>query len=89
MIEESAAFLTLSLFMSAACGFISGAACGDSFRHRKCLQHIRENLRNRLENAHPCKAASLDLELKRLRGELNDIHKHVVAVTKALEKRPS
>jgi hypothetical protein len=86
MIEESAVFLSLSMLMSAAAGFISGAALGDSFRHRKCLQQIK-NLRDQLERTYPYKEP-LGPELERLRGELNDIHKHVVALSKALN-RPS
>jgi predicted nuclease with TOPRIM domain len=76
------------MLMPAAFGFIVGNAFGDSFRHRKCLEQANEDLRDRLENAHPDEEL-LCQELKRLRGEINDIHKHVVTVSKALQKRPS
>ena len=88
MIEESADFIPIWMVISAAFGFIVGEACGNNFRHRKCLEQANEDLREQLENAHPGQEPFCQ-ELKRLRGEIHDIHKHVVAVTKALQKRPS
>jgi len=88
MIEELAAALPIWMLMSAALGFMIGEACGDNSRHRKCLEQANEELRHELEKAHGNEEPLLR-ELKRQRGEINDIHKHVVAVTKALQKRPS
>ena len=88
MIDESAAVLPLWMLLSAAFGFIVGEACGDNFRHRKCLEQANEDLRGELEKA-AANEKPLLRELKQQRGEINDIHKHVVAVSKALEKRPS
>jgi hypothetical protein len=88
MIQEAAAVLPLWMLLSAAFGFLAGEACGDNFRHRKCLDQANQELRDKLENAHVNQEPLLR-ELKRQRGVINDIHKHVVAVTKALEKRPS
>jgi hypothetical protein len=88
MIEEASAVLPLWMLLSAAFGFLVGEACGDSFRRRKCLEQANQKLGDELENA-PANQEHLLRELKRQRGEINDIHKHVVAVTKALEKRPS
>jgi len=88
MIDESAALLPLWMLLSAAFGFIIGDAFGDSLRHRKCLQQANEDLRDELEKA---RAGEMPLprDLKQQRGVINDIHKQIVAVTKALQKRPS
>jgi hypothetical protein len=88
MIENSADFLPMSMLLIAAFGFIVGDAFGDSTRHRKCLQQINDDLRDELEKARAF-GEPLYRELKQQRGVINDIHKRLTAVTKALEKRPS
>jgi hypothetical protein len=88
MIESSADFLPLWMVLSAAFGFLAGDAFGDSRRHRKCLEQINADLKDRLEQAHTS-MEPLHLELKRQRGIINDIHKQISAVTKALQKLPS
>ena len=88
MIEEAADFLPLWMILSAAFGFIVGEACGDHNRHRKCLEEINSDLRDQLEKA-GTDEGPVCKELKRQRGELNDIHKLLTTVTKTLEKRPS
>jgi hypothetical protein len=89
MIQESAAeLIPLWMLMSAAFGFMIGDAFGDSTRHRKCLQQINDDLRDELEKVH-ADEEPLHRAMKQQRGVINDIHKHVVAVTKALKKRPS
>ena len=88
MIENSADFLPISMLLSAAFGFIVGDAFGDSTRHRKCLQQINDDLRDELEKARAFEEP-LYRELKQQRSVINDIHKRLTAVTKALEKRPS
>ena len=88
MIDESAAFFPLWMFLSAAFGFIIGEACGEVLRHRKCLEQTNEDLRNALERAR-AREEPLQRELKQQRGVINDTHKQVLAVTKALPKRPS
>jgi hypothetical protein len=86
MIEESAAaFLPLWMLFSATFGFMIGQACGDYYRHRKCLEETNEELRDRLEEAQSGDE-SVSLAIKRQRGILHDIHKHVLAVSKGLEK---
>lgn len=85
---ESAAVLPLWMLLSAAFGFIIGQACGDNFRHRKCLEQANEELRNQLEKI-DVNREPLSQAIRRQRGELNDIHKHVLAVLKALGKHPS
>jgi hypothetical protein len=89
MIQESAAdFLPIWMLLSAAFGFLIGDAFGDSRRHRKCLEQANEDLRDELEKADACEEP-LHRALKQQRGVINDIHKQMVAVTKALQKRPS
>jgi len=88
MIENSADFLPIYMLLSAAFGFLAGDALGDSRRHRKCLEQINDDLEDRLEKAHAFEEP-LHLELKRQRGIINDIHKQLTTVTKALQKRPS
>ena len=88
MIETTADVLPIWMLISAAFGFMIGDALGQNFGRRKCLEQQNDDLREQLENAHAGKE-SLGRELKWLRGEINDIHKHVLAVSKGLEKRPS
>jgi len=87
MIEGSADFLRLYMVLSAAFGFLAGDAFGDR-RHRKCLEQINDDLEDRLEKARALEQP-LHLELKRQRGGINDIHKQLTTVTKALQKHPS
>ncbi len=88
MIEDSANFLPIWMLLSAAFGFLIGDAFGDSTRHRKCLEQINDDLRDKLEKAR-ADEQPLRRELNQQRGVLNDLHKRIVAVTKGLEKRPS
>ena len=88
MIEQSADFIPIWMLLSAAFGFLIGDAFGDSTRHRKCLQQINDDLRDELEQAH-ANEEPLHRALKQQRGVINDIHKQMAAVTKALQKRPS
>jgi hypothetical protein len=88
MIDESSAVLPLWMLLSATFGFMIGEAFGGQARLRKYLEQANEDLRDQLQKAHPGEAPSCQ-ELHRLRGVIHDIHKHVVAVSKGLEKRPS
>jgi hypothetical protein len=76
------------MLLSAAFGFIIGDTFGDSRRHRKCLEHANEDLRDELAKVRACEEP-LHRELKRQRGVINDIHKHMVAVTKSQIKPAS
>ncbi len=88
MIENYADLIPLWMLLSAAFGFLAGDAFGDSTRHRKCLEQANDDLRDELEKAR-ANEGPLRLQLKQQRGVINDIHKHILAVTKALQKRPS
>lgn len=85
MIENSADFLPIYMLFSAAFGFIVGDAFGDSTRHRKCLDQANDDLREELEKARASEEPLLE-EIRRQRGVINDIHKQISAVTKALKK---
>ena len=74
--------------LSVAFGFMIDDALGQNFGRRKCLEQQNDDLREQIENARASEAPVRG-ELKRQRGLLHDIHKHVVAVSKGLEKRPS
>lgn len=88
MIDESAAVLPIYMLISAAFGFMVGDALGQNFGRRKCLEEANENLRDEIAKVRAGEAP-LHRELTRQRGLLHDIHKHVLAVSKGLEKRPS
>ena len=88
MIDESAAFLPVWMVLSAAFGFLAGEVFGDSVRHKKCLEQANEQLRDQLEKAH-VNEEPLHRAITQQRGVINDIHKQIAAVTKALQKRPS
>jgi len=88
MTENPADFVPIWMILSAAFGFIIGDACGDYRRHRHCLQHANEELRERLEEA-SADTKPIQRALKEQRGVINDIHSRLLAVSKGLEKRPS
>ena len=88
MTDDPAAFIPIWMLLSAAFGFIIGEACGDNFRHRKCLEQANDDLREELANPR-INEKPLLRELRQQRGEINDIHKQILAVSKALKKHPS
>ena len=88
MIEAAQDFIPIWMLLSAAFGFLIGDALGDSTRHRKCLEQINDDLRDQADKTRAFEEP-LHRELKRQRAVINDIHKRMTAVTKALEKRPS
>ncbi len=88
MIEKAAEALPIWMILSTAFGFLIGELCGDYRRHRKCLEQANEELRDRLHEPTP-DTKPIQRALKEQRGVINDIHKHLLAVSKGLEKRPS
>ncbi len=88
MIENFADFLPIWILLSAGFGFLAGEALGDSRRHRKCLEQANNDLRDRLDEAR-AGGEPVHRQLKQQRGVINDIHKQMSAVTKALQNRPS
>jgi uncharacterized protein YlxW (UPF0749 family) len=88
MIDEVAASIPIWIFLSICLGFLMGEAVGDSRRHRKCLEEANDDLRDQLKNDRAC-VEPLHQAIKQQRGVINDIHKHVVALSKALRNRSS
>jgi hypothetical protein len=88
MIDEAAAGLPIWIFLSIALGFMMGDAVGDSRRHRKCLEEANDDLRDQLQKAQVCEEP-LHKTLKQQRGVINDIHKQVVVLSKALNRTSS
>jgi hypothetical protein len=73
--------------IAAAFGFLAGGLCGD-YRHRHCLEHDNDELRERLEKA-AADSKPIERALKDQRGVINDMHRRLLAVSKGLEKWPS
>jgi hypothetical protein len=88
MIDEASAILPIWMLIAAAFGFMVGDACGDQRRHRKCLEQSNETLRAEIDKAQAA-PESIHQELKHQRGVLHDVHKQIITVSKALQKRPS
>lgn len=85
---EYAAHLLQWMPISAAFGFIIGESYCNLLRHRRRFQEATEELRERLKEA-ATSADSFHRALKQQRGIINDIHRRLVAVSKALEKSSS
>ena len=78
MIEQAADFIPIWMLLSAAFGFLIGEACGDSVRHRKCLEENNADLRDQLQLP---RSPDLLRELEQQRKVINDIHKRILAVS--------
>lgn len=63
-----------------------GLALGNELRRRRSAEDQLHELRSQLKHA---RGPLPERQLREIRGVLNDAHKHIVAVTKALEKRAS
>ena len=87
MIDESSAVLPLWMLIAAAFGFMAGEACGNNSRHRKYLEQANEDLREELQRTDG-REEPLAQAMKQ-RSVINDIHRLLMAVSKALKKRPS
>jgi hypothetical protein len=83
--SESIAVMPLWGLIFTALGLMIGMALGDEVRRRKNAEEQVEDLRDRLKRA---PVPLQDRQLKEIRSVLNDAHKHILAVTKGLEKQP-
>ena len=88
MIDEAAAAIPFWMLLAAILAFRMGDKVGYSRRHRQSLEETNENLRDELKKDRICNE-SLHRTLKQQRGVIHDTHKHVVAVSKGLEKPAS
>ena len=83
--SESAAVMPLWGMIFIALGLMIGMALGDEVRRRKCAEEQVEDLRDQLKHA---PVPLQERQLREMRSVLNDAHKHILAVSKGLEKQP-
>lgn len=77
---EEMAFLPLWLLLFASFGFAIGWALGDEVRRRKNSEQRVEDLRDQLKHS------AIPAQLREIRSVINDAHKHILAVSKGLQK---
>jgi hypothetical protein len=63
-------------------GFLLGLSYGRERSRRQCAEEKIDDLRNQLKHA------SMPAQLREIRSVINDAHKHILAVSKGLEKQP-
>ena len=78
----------IGILLAAGLGLVAGWAIGDlTRRYRQGVQQL-DALRRQLPQPYSA-VLFQERQLKEIRGVLNDAHKMLVAVTKALGKQPS
>jgi len=80
-VTENTASILVWMLLVFSLGFIIGRAGGELRSRSRCAEEKVEDLRDQLEEA-----ATLDSQLREMRGVLNDAHKRILAVSKGLEK---
>ena len=70
------------MLIMAAFGFMIGWALGDEVRRRKNAEERVDELRDQLKHS------AVPAQLREIRSVINDAHKHILAVSKGLEKQP-
>ena len=73
------------ILLAAAFGLIIGWAFGELVSQRDCAEEKVEDLRAQLKHA---AVPNQERQLREMRSVLNDAHKHILAVSKGLEKQP-
>ena len=81
---ENTVSILMFMLLAAAFAFMIGRVCGEQVCRRKNAEERVAELSDKLEHACPGTPAQ-QRQLKELRGVLNDAHKHIVAVSKALK----
>jgi hypothetical protein len=71
--------------LSVGLGLMLGWVCGDEVRRRKNAEARVEDLHLHLEQA-ASQVPTPERQLREIRKVLNDAHKHILAVSKALKK---
>jgi hypothetical protein len=79
------AYTLLWALIFAAAGLMLGMALGEETSRRRCAEDKVEELEDQLEHS---RLPAQERQLKEIRSVLNDAHKHIVAVSKGLEKLP-
>ena len=72
------------MLLAVALGFMIGWVCGEQVAYRVSAEAMVQELRERLEQA--SSETSQHRQLNEMRRILNDAHKHITAVSKALKK---
>ncbi|MGC1362679.1 MAG: hypothetical protein WA602_17725 [Silvibacterium sp.] len=83
--SDDTALMLLWALIFAAVGLMVGVKLGDEARRRRCAEDKVDQLRDQLEHA---SAPIQERQLKEMRSVLNDAHKHILAVSKGLQKQP-
>jgi hypothetical protein len=81
--NEDTAYILLWMLMAVCLGLMVGMALGDEVRRRKNAEQRIDDL---LEQRNNSEAPNQGRQLKEIRSILNDAHKQICAVTKALVK---
>lgn len=82
--SENTVFILLYMLLVACFAFMVGWTCGEQVCRRKNAEEKVEELNEQLQHAYSTVPAR-ERQLKELRSVLNDVHKHIVAVSKALK----
>ena len=82
---ETIMTISFYMFLSACLGFVIGWVCGEQVARRQNAEEMVEDLHQRLEEARS-ESLTPERQLKEIRGVLNDVHKHILVVSKGLRK---
>jgi Tfp pilus assembly protein PilO len=76
--------ILLWMLIVASLGFMIGWVCGEQVSRRQSAEAMVQDLSERLEQA--CsETPTQNRQLKEMRSVLNDVHKQILAVSKALK----
>ena len=81
--SEATVLALFYMFLSACLGFVVGWVCGEQLAHRRNAEAQVEDLLERLE----CVSTHMQ-QLKEISTVLNDVHKHILTVSKGIENPP-
>jgi hypothetical protein len=82
---EDMTVILLWMLIVGSLGFMIGWVCGEQVSRRQSAEAMVEDLSERLE--HACsEPPAQNRQLKEMRSVLNDVHKQILAVSKALKK---
>ena len=79
---EHALSILIGVLVVVGIGFLLGLIYGRERSRRQCAEEVIDDLRNQLKHA------SMPAQLREIRSVINDAHKHILAVSKGLEKQP-
>jgi Flp pilus assembly protein TadB len=82
--SENTVWILLYMLLAASFGLMIGWVCGEQVSRRKNAEAMVEDLSERLEQA-SSEAPARNRQLQEMRKVLNDTHKQILAVSKALK----